>query len=196
MPRTGDAGEISDWVLPVHSVQSSVAGDTDYDEDFSLNDAEEIPAGVLPWVRVDAAPEEDFTLNHPDLIGAMLNFLYTSVILNDEQSVSLGVGDYQRRKRAFACEDRPGEMNLSLYARMFHLGCRFDIPLLRKKSIAWFKDDIESGAFHWPDLVRATHIAYHTGSDAECQMRDRAFEALLKNIRSVASHEWTAREIE
>jgi hypothetical protein len=151
--------------------------------------------GVPPWVRGDAAHEEDFSLNHPKLIGAMLNFLYTGVILNDEQSVALGMGDYSERKRAFACEGRHEEMNLSLYARMFHLGCRFDIPLLRKKSISWFKDNVARGTFYLHDLVRATHIAFHTGSDTECQMRDRTFEALLKDIRSVASHDWIAQEI-
>jgi hypothetical protein len=105
-------------------------------------------------------------------------------------------GNYDERQRAFASEQRKGEMNLSLYARLFQLGCKFDVPLLRAKSIELFQNDADKRTLYYRDIMRAVHVAFHTGSDTESQMRDCTFNTLLTNIRKASEFDWVAEEIQ
>lgn len=122
--------------------------------------------------------------------------MYTGSILNDEQRLALEAGLRDELEKAFLSGQRKYEIDLSFYARMFHIGCKYDIPLLRAKATASFIQDADKDVFFYRDLLRAVHIAFITGSDTESQMRECTFETLLKTISALSEYAWLPKEIE
>jgi hypothetical protein len=132
----------------------------------------------------DCQVDEDFSLDHPELIGAMLTLMYRGKMLTGEQWLSPEVKDnFDERKKAFETRARKDELNLSFYTRMFQLGCKYDVPLLRTRSIELLKEDVQWDSYY-VDMMKAVHIAFHTGSDAKREMRDCVFEALIDDMKS------------
>jgi hypothetical protein len=175
-------------------------------EKSMLTLSKEAKEGVIELKAIEASArqtstevqvEEDFSLDHPDLIGIMLKFMYTGTILSAEQTLAASQKkNAEQRKKAFASDGRENEFDLSLYSRLFSLGSKYDVPQLREATIRLFRRDAQHPHTQFTDAIRALHIAFYTGSDGESQMWDCAFEGLLKNIERAVMYEPAAKAIE
>jgi hypothetical protein len=118
----------------------------------------------------------------------MLRFVYTGQLLSDEQALAVETRtDEESMKREFATSLRPKEYYLSHYARMHAVGCRFDVPLIRSKTVTLFKKGIV-GAVYTEDVAMAIRVAYNTGSEIEHKMRDGLFNLLIHRPALIQKH--------
>jgi hypothetical protein len=88
---------------------------------------------------------------------------------------------------------RSYEGPLSTHVRLFGIACKYDIPALRDQAIAAYKAFITLKTIDGADLAKAVLIAFATGSDVECQMRDCVFNTLILHVKSQGyRHDLTA----
>ncbi|KAF1821439.1 uncharacterized protein K489DRAFT_248080 [Dissoconium aciculare CBS 342.82] len=167
-------------------------------------DWKEAREGVIKLEHVEAPTDkdaggaranEDFSSDHPNMVGSMLAFIYTGKILSDEQFLALERNDKKELQRTFWTKQRPTELYLSRYARMYALACKYDVVTLRDKALAGFKHNM-SKDLSYQDLAAALRISFNTGSEKECQMRDCVFGLLLEHIRGLSEYRWARDAIE
>jgi hypothetical protein len=136
----------------------------------------------------EAPTGEDYSLDYPELIECMLRFLYTGELLNDEQSLAVDAPDDEAEiKRAFATDLRKAEWNVSHYARMYAVGCKYDVPLIRKEATFLFKKYYK-GTLWTEDVAMAMRVAFHTGSGMERGMQDALIDLLVERPIIVRDH--------
>ncbi|KAF1821440.1 uncharacterized protein K489DRAFT_381432 [Dissoconium aciculare CBS 342.82] len=132
----------------------------------------------------DSDDQEDFTLDQPDMVEAMLQFIYTGSyrVKESAQGIQPKIGE---APMPTISHTRATEHDFSSHARLFSIACKYDIPCLRDQAVAAYNASIIfTKVVLDTDLAKAILIAFGTGSDAECQMRDCVFNTLVSRVRS------------
>ncbi|RMY61287.1 hypothetical protein D0863_11321 [Hortaea werneckii] len=122
------------------------------------------------------AVEDDPSLDDPDAVKLMIDFLY----LHDYERIATCFSDTLEvsAKRAFGAPD--GDYGAIMDAKVYALGCKYQIPSLQSASLEKFETAADL-VWDTEEFVHAVHLVYSTTPDSDKGLRDIATRVILEH---------------
>ncbi|KAI6799312.1 hypothetical protein KC363_g7669 [Hortaea werneckii] len=124
------------------------------------------------------AAKDDPSLDDPAAVKLMIDFLYlhdyptTRTCLDSSEACNawiMGLADHN-----------PGDAGAIMHAKVYALGCKYQIPSLQSTSLKKFE---EAATLAWAtdEFVHAVHLIYSTTPDSDTALREVAARVILEH---------------
>ncbi|KAI7376996.1 hypothetical protein KC336_g19652, partial [Hortaea werneckii] len=124
------------------------------------------------------AAKDDPSLDDPAAVKLMIDFLYlhdyptTRTCLDSSEACNvwiMGLADHN-----------PGDAGAIMHAKVYALGCKYQIPSLQSTSVKKFE---EAATLAWAtdEFVHAVHLIYSTTPDSDTALREVAARVILEH---------------
>ncbi|RMX80324.1 hypothetical protein D0869_07633 [Hortaea werneckii] len=120
--------------------------------------------------------KDDPSLDDPAAVKLMIDFLY----LHDYELIETCFPNLLEVARRRARGARDGDYGAIMDAKVYALGCKYQIPSLQSTSLEKFEN---AATFVWDteEFVHAVHLVYSTTPDSDKGMRDAAARVILEH---------------
>ncbi|KAI6822825.1 hypothetical protein KC340_g12002 [Hortaea werneckii] len=122
------------------------------------------------------AAKDDPSLDDPDAVKLMIDFLYLHDYVAIETCFSETLN--ASNKRPFGATN--GDAGAIMHAKVYALGCKYQIPSLQKTSLGKFE---AAAVLAWgsEEFVHAVHLVCSTTPDSDKGLRDAAARVILEH---------------